>query len=187
MFINPSATGPILPKYWPKSVHWSEAFTSRLRNDIHAVSTSLTCSPNNIKGYGPAVETYAFAVTPLAVEIGLKDIVFDCKKNRGDAIINGEHRFSQLLLRENLNLESLILKYEENIDWRNTLNWNCNSNMHPTGNKTYNYDEIEDMWISVHPLESFFHKSYWKDRNYYVYYNETLVYLDLIRNQTKSP
>jgi hypothetical protein len=43
MFINPSALGPILPKYWPSSMHWSEIFTARLKGDVHACGTSLVC------------------------------------------------------------------------------------------------------------------------------------------------
>jgi hypothetical protein len=43
MFINPSAMGPILPKYWPESIHWSEIFTSRLKGNVHACGTSLFC------------------------------------------------------------------------------------------------------------------------------------------------
>jgi hypothetical protein len=79
----------------------------------------------------------------------------------------------------------LLLKYEENIDWRKGSNWNCNANMHPSGNKTYNYDEGERLWISVYPLENVFHKSYWDERNYYVYYDEALTYMELARNRTK--
>jgi hypothetical protein len=50
VFINPSALGPILPKYWPTDLHWSKAFTSRLINDVHACSTSIVC----LAWYDPA-------------------------------------------------------------------------------------------------------------------------------------
>jgi len=184
MFINPSASGPILPKYWPKSIHWSEIFTSRLRNDIHAVSTSISCPPNDFRGYGPAVESFSFAATPFAVELALNAGVFSCKMNMKHAVSSGEYLFSKTLLQNKLNMDNFLLKYENNIDWRNHLSWNCNANMHPTGNKTYNYDETNQFRITVHPLEVMFHKVYWTKANFYVYYNETLVYLDMARNRT---
>jgi hypothetical protein len=186
MFINPSASGPILPKYWPKSIHWSEIFTSKLRNDIHAVSTSISCPPNNYRGYGPGLESFAFATTPYAVELAFNEGVFSCKKNMKHAIVTGEYLFSKSLLKNKLKLDNFLLKYELNIDWRDCLNWDCNANMHPTGNKTYNYDENDKFWITVHPLEVIFHKVYWTIGNFYVYYNETLAYLEWAQNRAKT-
>jgi hypothetical protein len=55
MFINPSVMGPILPKYWPSGVHWSEIFTSRLKGDVHAVGTSIVCDYR-----GPGKLTYYY-------------------------------------------------------------------------------------------------------------------------------
>jgi hypothetical protein len=60
-FINPSALGPILPKYWPKWIHWTEIFTSRLVNDTHACSTSIVCLPKiDPGGWGPKIEGEIF-------------------------------------------------------------------------------------------------------------------------------
>jgi hypothetical protein len=57
VFINPSALGPILPKYWPRWIHWTEVFTSRLVNDTHACSTSIVCLPKtDLGGWGPRIE-----------------------------------------------------------------------------------------------------------------------------------
>ncbi len=53
IFLNPTAFGPILPKYWPPSIHWSEIFTSRMKGDIHAVSVNLICvSKKHGRGLG---------------------------------------------------------------------------------------------------------------------------------------
>jgi hypothetical protein len=185
MFINPSASGPILPKYWPKSIHWSSVFTSKLKNGIHAVSTSISCPPNDFRGYGPGLESFAIAATPLAIELALNEGVFSCKKDMNDAIVTGEYLFSSTLLKNQLNLDSFLLKYEHGVDWRNRLNWNCNENKHPTGNETYNYDE-NDLRITVYPLEVMFHKVYWTIGNYFVYYNETLVYLEWAQNRASQ-
>jgi hypothetical protein len=43
VFINPSVMGPVMPKFWPSHLHWSEIFTSRLKGDVHAVGTSIVC------------------------------------------------------------------------------------------------------------------------------------------------
>jgi hypothetical protein len=43
VFLNPTAFGPVLPKYWPESIHWSEVFTSRMKGDIHAVGVNMLC------------------------------------------------------------------------------------------------------------------------------------------------
>jgi hypothetical protein len=57
VFINPSAIGPILPKYWPSELHWSKAFTLRLVNETHACSTSIVClSRIDPAGRGPRME-----------------------------------------------------------------------------------------------------------------------------------
>ncbi len=182
MFINPSGTGPILPKYWPKSIHWSYAFTSKLRNNIHAVSISICCAPNDFREYAPGLESYAFAATPYAVEVALNAGVYSCKKDMDDAIVTGEYLFSKVLIRNKLNLESFLLKYPENTDYTNSLNWHCNDNQHPTMNKTYNFDEKDK--ICVYPLETMFHKVFWTRSNHFVYYDETLVYMGLALNRT---
>jgi hypothetical protein len=185
MFINPSASGPILPKYWPKSIHWSYVFTSRLKNNIHAVSTSLSCPPN-IRSFGPHAESFTIVITPYAFELALKEDVFSCKKDRIDAIDTGEVKLSEVLRQNKLNVENLLLKYAENTDWTNTLNWNCNNYYHPTGNKTYNYDDEKGMNIIVHPFEVIFHKTHWKKENNFVYYDETIVYMDWVQKNVKN-
>jgi hypothetical protein len=57
VFINPSVLGPILPKYWPTNIHWTEVFISRLDEDVHACSTSIACLPkDDLGGWGPRIE-----------------------------------------------------------------------------------------------------------------------------------
>jgi hypothetical protein len=58
IFINPSAIGPILPKYWPSSIHWTEAFISNMKQNVHAVGTSVVCLEyaDPMIGNGPRLE-----------------------------------------------------------------------------------------------------------------------------------
>lgn len=180
IFINPSAVGPILPKYFPESMHWTEIFISRLKGSVHAVSTSLVCLPlNDQGGDGPRLEGMAFAASSYAVSLAFKNGVFDCKKNKVDAILTGEYKFSKVLLDNGLNIDSLLLKYGE-IDWRKKENWECNNRLHPTRHNAYD-------GISVNPLEVVFHKPLWDTGNdiylHEVYYNETKKYLKWARSR----
>jgi len=170
MFLNPSAPGPIIPKYWPSSIHWTEIFTSRLKGNVHSVGASITCLPNDPRGFGPGLEGYATASTPLAVSIGMKHGVFKCRKNKVEVIINSEYGLASSLIKAGLNIDTMLLKYG-NLDWRNTKTWGCNYLKHPTNNGSYE-------GISVHPLESVFQKVAWHDKpNHKVYYNETYAYM----------
>lgn len=160
IFINPSAVGPILPKYWPQSLHWSEIFTSRIRGNVHACGASLVClPPGDLGGWGPRVEGMAFVASQQAVQATLARKVFTCHKSKIDVIVNGEYMFSKVLLELGMNLDSLLLKYGQ-VDWTDKKNWNCNHNEHPARKLTYSTDENEQK-ISVHPLETVFFKPVW--------------------------
>ena len=180
IFLNPSVIGPILPKYFPNNIHWSEIFTSRLKNDVHVVGTSIVCLPNieNVSE-GPKIEGMAFAATSKAILIALRYNIFSCKKTKTDAILNGEYEFTNIILKNGMNIDTLLLKYGK-IDWRKKKNWNCNNMAHPTRFKQY--DEI-----SVHPLEVIFHKPLWDIGNstylHDVYLNETKKYIKWARNR----
>lgn len=179
IFINPSVIGPFLPKYWPDKIHWSEIFTSRLKGDVHAVGTSIVCLAEPDKPKGPRIEGMAFAATPLAIETAFNDNVFSCKRNKVDAIITGEYGFAYSLIKNKLNIDTLLLKYGS-IDWRDKKNWDCNKNLHPTRFNTYDN-------ISVHPLEVVFHKPVWhlNGKNYLhdVFLKETQLYLAWARER----
>ncbi len=54
--LNPSAIGPILPRYWPSEIHWSRIFTDKLNAQVKLVGSALVClPPKNRGGYGPKV------------------------------------------------------------------------------------------------------------------------------------
>lgn len=183
IFLNPSAVGPILPKYWPENIHWTEIFRSRLKEDIHAVSTSIVCLPkDDLGGQGPRLEGMALAATRIAVLLAYENSVFSCKLDKSDAILSGEYNFSKVLLDNGYNIDSLLMKYGK-IDWRKKEYWSCNNRMHPTRYKFYEN-------ISVNPLEVVFHKPLWDigNNNYLhdIYFNETIKYLKWARLRTKN-
>lgn len=155
LFLNPSAVGPILPKYWPGGLHWSMIFLGRLSKNVHVVGTSLVCLPSHdAGGYGPRVEGMAWAATFTALTVAWKSGVFQCFQDKRAAIIDGEYGLSRAVLAAGMNLDSLLLQYG-NIDWRSSANWDCNKHVHPTRNGTYGAG------MSVHPLEVVFHKPLW--------------------------
>jgi hypothetical protein len=170
MFLNPSAAGPILPKYWPSTIHWTEIFTSKLKGDVHSVGASITCLGDG-RGNGPGIEGYASFSTPLAVSIAKKFGVFKCRNNKAEVIKLGEYGLATSLLRAGLNINTLLLKYG-NLDWRNTKTWACNYYKHPTNNGSYE-------GISVHPLESVFQKVLWvHEIPDLVFFHETNTYME---------
>jgi hypothetical protein len=98
----------------------------------------------------------AFAASFKAVELAYsKHLVFSCHTSKKDAIIKGEHRFSDALLQANMNFDTLLSKYAS-IDWRvKGRHWNCNENISPTGNLNY---IASDFRMTVHPFETIFYQ-----------------------------
>jgi hypothetical protein len=131
----------------------------------------------------------AFAATYHAVEVALKQqTVFACHKSKFNAVVNGEYGFSRALLSANLNMDTLLMKYQSGVDWRDQRNWNCNGNMHPTRHRTYLADRgsaeethIDEKRLTVHPLETVFYKPIWIHRGKVesaAYVEETWAYLE---------
>ncbi len=78
-------------------------------------------------------------------------------------ILDGEYALTKSIFEGGFTIDTLQLAYQ-GVDWRNELNHDCNSNRHPSRYNTY-YN------ISMHPLETIFHKSTWK--------NEASIFLDV--------
>jgi hypothetical protein len=178
IFLNPTAVGPILPKYWPETIHWTEIYTSRLVNDVHAVGSSLSCAKNkNIEG--PRIEGHAFGASIKAIELAWNYSIFDCRSTIRETLELGEYAFSKLLLNNNMNLDTLLLNYEENIDWRDRKNWDCNENRDPL--RKNNYGKYN---ITVHPLEVVFHIPDVAKQD--IFGTETKLYMKWALQRTKN-
>lgn len=115
MFINPSALGPILPKYWPKSVHWTEILFEMLIGSVHAAGGTISCAET-----GPYLDGWWIAATHQAILAANKTGTFGCQVHQG------EIAFSQAVIAAGLNLDSLMLKYPSGFDWTNTSHHSCN-------------------------------------------------------------
>jgi hypothetical protein len=148
IFVLPSAVGPILPKYWPESSHWTQVFISRLKDNVHACGTTIIClPPGDVRSkWGPHIQGMAFGATLEAVQVAwATGSVFSCHQNKENAIFHGELGFSRALLNNSMNLDTLLLMYA-NVNWLDKKNWNCNDNRYPVFKGKYGED------MTIHPL-----------------------------------
>lgn len=190
-FINPSAFGPILPKYWPEDIHWIEIFTARFKDNVHAVGASMSCHE-----FGPVLDGWFFAADYLAVEAGLKAGALACHKTKAEAIDNGEFGMSKAIIAAGLNMDNLLLKYPSQIDWTNNATWDLNICIKsPMWHNGYS-DDHNKFKFNVHPLETVFFKSAWyhfmsdpfKQGGLITsaFYNETMIYIDWALKRKKA-
>jgi hypothetical protein len=129
----------------------------------------------------------AFAATYEAVKVASKSNVFSCHKTKYSAIHFGEYQFSQSLIENGMNIDSLLLMYGD-LDWRDKENWSCNNKTHPTRKGTYKKG------LTVHPLEQVFYKPIWLQAGHptddgkllsEAYLKETLTYLEWAAERKK--
>ena len=64
----------------PPGWAWTRAYTDRLVGDVKAVSSSLVCLPEvDAGGYGPKLESWAFAVDREGLGVLLEEAVFELR------------------------------------------------------------------------------------------------------------
>jgi len=159
--INSSAKGPFVPSYMPVNWHWTHAYLVRFRDEVHAVSSSLVCLPDqDAGGPGPRIESWAFAVDQAGLR-ALEDAgalhvrrCKACKDRHNGIVVAGEYGIGLAMIRVGYNMATLMSKYAEDVDWRNPVHWKCNNNVHPSRHGTYD-------GIAFHPYETVFVKSSW--------------------------
>ncbi|GLI58416.1 hypothetical protein VaNZ11_000118 [Volvox africanus] len=158
-FINCSVRGPFMPAYAQDRVHWTEPFVSRLVGDVKMVGPTISCEGSALNGdfrgkwrYNPHVQSYAVATDRVGLQVLLDDgRVFHCHNNRWNTIYYSELGSSTAILKAGYNIDCLMTKYQ-NIDWRNKLNWGCNSRSSPQSDLTYDgitLDPLEVMFVKV--------------------------------------
>lgn len=172
IFINSNVAGPFLPMYYPKTLHWSNIFISKITSQVKLVGTTISCLPAiDAGGYGPKVSGYCFATD----NIGLNLLI-----NNGTIFINHETKFSLIMAKYNItkvimnasfNIDCLLYRYE-NVDWKDENNWKIYENVFP--DRLNSNDEI-----SIHPFEVVFHRWYWQHhQNKPVFYDYCKKYSD---------
>jgi len=80
IFLNSSTRGPFLPSYMPANWLWPMAYTSKLKGDIRAVSSSIVCLPEvDAGGPGPRLESWAFATDVVGLQTMIREEVFEIR------------------------------------------------------------------------------------------------------------
>ncbi|CAL8465839.1 g5375 [Coccomyxa elongata] len=157
-FINSSVRGPFFPSYMGQAWQWTQAFTERMDDDVRVVASSLVCLPGmDAGGYGPKVESWAFAVDLVALKLLIEAGVFNsrvCKLCDDGIVVKGEYGISNTILNAGYNIATLMSMYPVGVDWRDESHWHCNNNTHPSRRGTYD-------GISMHPFETVFLKASW--------------------------
>lgn len=157
ILLNSSVRGPFVPAYMPNLWQWPNAYIDRLVGDVKAVSSSLVCLPSaDLGGFGPKLESWAFAIDQEGLEAAIEDGVFytrTCKLCEDGVVVKGEYGLSAALMRRGFNIDTLMAKYKK-VDWRDERHWHCNNNVHPSRHGTYDT-------ISMHPFETVFIKASW--------------------------
>lgn len=153
-FMNSSVIGPILPHYFINE-HWANIFIRKINDVVKLVGTTIVCLPlHDLGGYGPKVEGFFFMVDQIGLDL-LKNqkTIFCDHNNKIDAIINGEYGLSNCILNNGYSIDCMLRKYQ-NIDWRDSSNYNNNCNIHPSRTNSF-------YGCSIQPYEVIFHKWHW--------------------------
>lgn len=157
IFLNSSVRGPFVPHYMPVDWPWTRSYTELFSDSVGVVSSSLVCLPPiDAGGYGPKVESWAFALIPETLDLLTEAGVFNvrvCKLCNDGVVVMGEYGISNVLMKHGWNLNTLMYKYK-NVNWLDQRHWNCNSNAHPSRHGTYD-------GVSMNPLEVVFIKASW--------------------------
>lgn len=155
-FINSGVFGPVLPHYFIDT-HWTNIFIKKINDNVKLVGTTIVCLPHeDAGGYGPKVEGFFFMTDKIGLQLlkNEKNIFCNHKDFYWD-IVNGEYGISRCILKHGYSIDCMIRKYQ-NIDWRDSKNYNLNNNKHPSRKNSF-YGN------SLNPYEVIFHKVYWKD------------------------
>jgi hypothetical protein len=88
-------------------------------------------------GPGPRLESWAFAVDEIGLQVALDAGVFHvrncklCTDGQG-IVVGGEYGITRGMFKAGYNVATLMSKYAVDTDWRNPQNWHCNNNVHPS-------------------------------------------------------
>jgi len=153
-FMNSGVIGPIMPHY-VSDIHWSNIFIKKINDRVKLVGTTIVCLPSSdLGGYGPKVEGFFFMTDAFGLDLMIKEGTIFCNHpNKVSAIVNGEYGLSNCILKNGYSIDCMLHKYQ-NIDWRNTENWDLNRNIHPSRKNSFH-------GCSINPYEVIFHKWFW--------------------------
>lgn len=153
-FINSGVIGPIIPNYFTES-HWTNSFIKKINSVVKLVGTTIVCLPHtDAGGYGPKVEGFFYMVDNIGLQLLLNQQTIFCNHiDKYSAIVNGEYGLSRCILSNGYSIDCMIPEYQ-NIDWRDSINYNLNNNNFPSRKDSF-YGK------SINPYDVIFHKWHW--------------------------
>lgn len=99
----------------PRDWTWTQAYTDLFNEGVGVVSSSLVClPPADAGGYGPKVESWAFALIPETLHLLTSAGVFDvrtCKLCNDGVVVKGEYGIATTLMQHGWNLNTLMYMY----------------------------------------------------------------------------
>lgn len=136
--VDSHALGPLLPAYAASVMHWTEVLTGKLSNDTKLVGSYISCEgyprngvPDEEWRLNPYVLPHTWATDQVGWDLlASKSNVFQCYDGYWERRYNSDLAASLAMLNAGYNIDSLLLRYQ-GVDWRNTVNWECNSRIRP--------------------------------------------------------
>ena len=157
--VDSSVRGPYLPTYvtsQPDPMHWTEAFTSKLKDNVKLIGSTISCEGAPLNGNAaaewrgnPAVSPHAWATDATGWGILTSDPkIFQCHANIWEQKYYADVGASLAILRAGWTLDTLLTRYQE-VDWTAAQSWSCNQRVRP--DYEHHYDGV-----SITPYETLF-------------------------------
>ena len=157
VFLNSSLRGPFMPKWTPRSFHFTDTLIDFMRADheVKLVSSFVSCLHTPEPLPGPVAESLFFAVSRDALSWLQRDGVLDVRQNKSDVILNGEYGLMHAILKRGYKAENLLSRYGVGLDWSDTKHHLCNDCRHSSRRGSL------EGGISASPFETIFVKASW--------------------------
>jgi hypothetical protein len=166
--VDSSVRGPFLPPYLASSaslnededidtpLHWTEAFTNKLKDHVKLVGSTISCEGAPVNGNAaaewrgnPAVSPHAWATDATGwALLTSQHGVFRCHSNTWEQRYHADVGASLAILKAGWTLDTLLTRYQ-GVDWTQAAAWQCNQRVRP--DYEHHYDGI-----SVTPYETVF-------------------------------
>ena len=121
-----------MPKWTPRNFHFTHTLTYRMRlNNVKLAGAYLSCLPADLEPVaGPILETGFFALDTTSLQWATEAGVFNVHAKKHLTILNSEYGLMSCITRKGGNVDTLLTRYREGIDWRTQAHALCNDNRH---------------------------------------------------------
>ena len=167
--VDSQVRGPFVPAYvGADMMHWTEAFTRKLVDDVKLVGSVVTCEGAAKGGDAagewrgnPYVKSHAWATDAegLARMVAQQGI-FRCHKNRWDTRYHSDAGASLTMFKSGWTIDSLMARYQ-GVDWRNTETWQCNQRVPPDLENHYDGVSLNPYEVMFVPVKSSYADARW--------------------------